>query len=851
MTLFFVFTVNYARGNGRQQRRGGGFGVRREPHQDSARNYSDDDTDSRANEPQRSSTRARTGRGAKSKKKGPPDYCLTTEKISELATIGTAEDLVTLISQNEAGFLKAFKHKRFLEHKITLKNLVKLLFVLIESGENDISSSVMCEILIPASEYAAFIMSLQGLFQSIPTEHRQNVRRENIEAFSQFVQIGKYCIEKIPNNTVQIFQPPMLMHFVNAAKKNVSPGEKLLLEQIEVDLQDLQTSFDKFEEEKQKPKPQPRRRTRQMIDAERDPPEPFTDLSLLPVADELSCEAKPFLRPNITKKNYNDWAHYTDIQFRLLREDFVKPLRNGIDDHLVGKTSGGDIRLYTKVQILQPVSLNTGLGFDISFSCQSFRKLNWNYTKRLINGSLLCLSADKFKTIAFATVADRKVQLLQQGIVTVKFEGSVDGFQLNPNVEYTMVESVAYFEAYRHVLKRLQEVITLHEIETMPFKQYIVDCSFDDIPLPLYTRYQQLTGRVRFNLQGVITFKRSCRHSTTIDLTDLSTWPKAEVTDLDHSQMEAVKAAMTQDLSVIQGPPGTGKTYIGLKIVQALLANRQVWDPHRNSSILVVCYTNHALDQFLEGIQQHLVDGKPPNMTRIGGRCKSDILADCTLYEKVNRAREARSIPRAIHKEFAAARTGMMAYKKKIENLMDEIQATNVKILPIRTLSQYISRRHSQQISSFRSSNPIEAWLGLRYSSATPLSDSLQTAEDDPILTDSEDDSDNEVQIILNDRLERREKVYRPQQRLPVSPFDMTELGEAVDPDGWKTVQISNTKRRNLIRKQLSQGLKPLNPDTVQYIHTLRPQDKWRLYIYWKNKHVESLLQTVEGLSTE
>ena len=89
-----------------------------------------------------------------------------------------------------------------------------------------------------------------------------------------------------------------------------------------------------------------------------------------------------------------------------------------------------------------------------------------------------------------------------------------------------------------------------------------------------------------------------------------------------------------------------------------------------------MCYTNHALDQFLEGIQQHLVDGKPPNMTRIGGRCKSDILADCTLYEKVNRAREARSIPRAIHKEFAAARTGMMAYKKKIENLMDEIQAT-------------------------------------------------------------------------------------------------------------------------------------------------------------------------------
>ncbi len=195
----------------------------------------------------------------------------------------------------------------------------------------------------------------------------------------------------------------------------MSLQETYLLEEIEGNLQELQACFDKFEAEKQKPKPKPLRRTRQMMDAERDPPEPFTDLSLVPLADELSFEIKPFLRPNITHKRYDDWAHYTDIQFRLLREDFVRPLRIGIDDHLVGKsTSGGDVRLYTGVRILQPVSLNSGLGFDISFSCQFFRKLNWNYTKRLINGSLLCLSADKFKTIAFATVAARKVELLQK-----------------------------------------------------------------------------------------------------------------------------------------------------------------------------------------------------------------------------------------------------------------------------------------------------------------------------------------------------------------------------------------------------------------------------------------------------
>lgn len=45
-----------------------------------------------------------------------------------------------------------------------------------------------------------------------------------------------------------------------------------------------------------------------------------------------------------------------------------------------------------------------------------------------------------------------------------------------------------------------------------------------------------------------------------------------------------------------------GKTYVGLKIVQALLRNESVWQiSAQKFPILVVCYTNHALDQFLEG----------------------------------------------------------------------------------------------------------------------------------------------------------------------------------------------------------------------------------------------------------
>lgn len=45
-----------------------------------------------------------------------------------------------------------------------------------------------------------------------------------------------------------------------------------------------------------------------------------------------------------------------------------------------------------------------------------------------------------------------------------------------------------------------------------------------------------------------------------------------------------------------------GKTYVGLKIAQALLMNQNLWaDESDTAPMLVVCYTNHALDQFLEG----------------------------------------------------------------------------------------------------------------------------------------------------------------------------------------------------------------------------------------------------------
>ncbi len=76
-----------------------------------------------------------------------------------------------------------------------------------------------------------------------------------------------------------------------------------------------------------------------------------------------------------------------------------------------------------------------------------------------------------------------------------------------------------------------------------------------------------------------------------------------ECTILDVAQAAAVRLALSSELALIQGPPGTGKTFLGVLIAKVLLQNRPQAE---RGPILTVCYTNHALDQFLEGYASFL-----------------------------------------------------------------------------------------------------------------------------------------------------------------------------------------------------------------------------------------------------
>lgn len=81
------------------------------------------------------------------------------------------------------------------------------------------------------------------------------------------------------------------------------------------------------------------------------------------------------------------------------------------------------------------------------------------------------------------------------------------------------------------------------------------------------------------------------------------------------------------------------QTFLGIKIVQALLRNsgstprgpapRFDGTKPALGPILCVCYTNHALDQFLEGLLRAGVQ----KLVRVGGRSRCEALAPFNLHE--------------------------------------------------------------------------------------------------------------------------------------------------------------------------------------------------------------------------
>ncbi|XP_062572126.1 NFX1-type zinc finger-containing protein 1-like [Saccostrea cucullata] len=485
------------------------------------------------------------------------------------------------------------------------------------------------------------------------------------------------------------------------------------------------------------------------------PPEDFRELSVLPEMKDFDFNEKPFLRANKIKGGYENLDHYLDIQFRLLREDFLRPLRDGIKEYKKQSVSKnlrkkvGDVRIYTNVQIVRPVCRDEGIAHLIRLDMTKLRNVRWESSRRLMYGALLCLSQDGFQNILFASVTDRNERMLENGEIEVKFQekdlSNVE--KATANNLFVVAETTAYFEAYRHVLEGMKEIT-----QEMPFQKYIVHCQANAKP----PKYLLSSGVLLYDFSTLlqredadkIPVDISCseiksRDRFEIPILSTSKWPSAETLHLDHSQHKALQLALTKEIALIQGPPGTGKTFLGMKIAQMLLFNRDIWaEKEKQEPILVVCYTNHALDQFLLGIKKYT-----KKLVRIGSRSKVPELEEYTLTSYRKKAKYARILSQAVYDRkiifdiwvnqkldaddddddgiygrYVSLRDirrrrdkndcyhDMEDHRKAIESVSRKIKSVKLGILSIEELEAVVSKKHFAELKK-ENGTSIDEWL--------------------------------------------------------------------------------------------------------------------------------------------
>uniref|UniRef100_A0A914PM37 NFX1-type zinc finger-containing protein 1 n=1 Tax=Panagrolaimus davidi TaxID=227884 RepID=A0A914PM37_9BILA len=375
------------------------------------------------------------------------------------------------------------------------------------------------------------------------------------------------------------------------------------------------------------------------------PTDDFRTLPIIPLAAELAPDYHPFIRKAIVNGQYSSDNDYLDTHFRLMKEDLVEKFREGILKH---EGDDYDIFVHRNV-ILDPIMLHYPTGEKIHYAniYVSHQIMN---NKTMKHQSLVCLSSDSFqKDFLFAVVIDRNETQLEEGKIGLKFEGNQ--FEIDISKEYSMIESSAFFEAYRYVLNTLQNFNTENPI---PFSKYLVKLE-TETKLPLYLRYQNA-----FDFSPVLTeLAKSKLVLTKFHPSELSKF-NCEYFGMNESQFEAFKYALTCELAVIHGPPGTGKSYIGAEIAKVLL-NEENWNtmnPEKNEErpMLVVCYKNHALDQFLTQIAGFADED---DIVRVGSRCKNPLIQNFMLHKK--------------RPEMGEERTHYNNLKNQIEPLLDTI----------------------------------------------------------------------------------------------------------------------------------------------------------------------------------
>ena len=847
-------------------------------------------------------------------------------KLEELAHKPDPTDVLHTISAAREGFWLLIDSS----HPIQIDWIMYILHILHTVCTESSSSTLHMQCLNNVRGSKLLSQHVGSFFMQLTMQPPMKQRRM-LESVQQYLNICQCLLEKMPNCYEEILMSLTSLRYVVDRLKKES---ELIDESLNSQLNDVMKKCEeRTTRNAQRAKKMDRGQTVNADDLA--PPDNFRDADVFPTLQDLTVVDKPFLRANKVEGAYRGVDHYLDVQFRLLREDFIRPLRNGIHEYLKLLQEGTharrlqDLRLYHDVRVLAPVCNHNGLSYRLRFDTTPMKKVRWESSRRLIFGSLVCLSKDDFQTMLFATVVNRNVKALSEGEIEVQFEHNAEAVSnISPDESFLMAETTAFFEAYRHVLNSLKDV----DEDSFPFKDYIVDCRKDthlpkylhensEIDLsPLFDDAIQVDCEIVSDSEnesddddddvalGILHEIRRKRREKQqekkneqeallrhvppalkhVKVNSRVSWSNPELLHLDDSQLKALKAGLTQEFAIIQGPPGTGKTYLGLKLAKVLLHNRQLWNtrrgyigiPHQPSPILVVCYTNHALDQFLEGIAQFQHVG----IVRVGGRSKSEVLQKFMIREWRRHVREGRKIPDHARRLFYDAREVMEQLDAEMGGILAQIDVADRGIIHEDILRDHeaMSEEHYMCVHTFQYGEPVHQrkrgrkkhsslleWLGVGDFVFSQELDSLPQEERDPNAVEEEPEEEIEVeeenQFIARQRMtddvedtqsakkeKLRQQILQQQadQQLAFQ-LEALDLNPQQGPrdEQWQISKAARKKNKQRIKQELRKvdSMTYEEAKRVRNIFALSKQDRWRLYRFWLSEYKNQLRQSIRA----
>ncbi|WZH47640.1 P-loop containing nucleoside triphosphate hydrolase protein [Fusarium acuminatum] len=395
----------------------------------------------------------------------------------------------------------------------------------------------------------------------------------------------------------------------------------------------------------------------------------FRQISIYPSPDELLSTDPPYLQrladvfdtPLDTRsQSYRDWL------FRLLREDMLSELREDLQVATGQKKSNrrpvalGQLRLVginrdndLDTRTMPPYTLYATCNEGVNFP----RKLPKGGKKAFITDSKNFIKHDSFgalcldgSVIAFGSLV-RDVDNLLKTPPVVGFRFTDDSglkhaltvlqSPYKDQVRFLIVDTATF--AYEPILKRLK---TIGELSLEP---QLINPEQPSQDGPRSTKLDPFLMQMKSAFQAGLRVKMPTSLKLDKDIY------------LQDAQLNSFIHGLSRDLALIQGPPGTGKSFLGALILLTILRLT-------TSRVLVLSYTNHALDQFLEDLMD--IGVSADQMVRLGSKCteatKPTLLREYDGQKKFWLTMEERNILNALRVEENALNMELQECSRKL-----------------------------------------------------------------------------------------------------------------------------------------------------------------------------------------